>query len=338
MMLPNQIKNYSFSVAKQGMYRAAEVEEFKNKVYTAYSDLVKSNASLKEKFASLSDLVSEYNEGKNSIATTLIKSQSYADEIVEEAKKKAEEFSAQKKQEADKYYDEKIALANELHEKAETELERVMKQVSAKAEEYIEKINAQANDIIASANAQASTIVSRAYGDAKKARETCDDIVAQANKTLPEIKTEVVSFKTQTQKLLNIITQAIDSLDVPDVIEVEFESDKETEKQTVQAQSAEEFVYDLSAASSDVEAEIEIAPIEEEPNQIQEDQENEAETFEKENSVSDEASAASDYIFQRFSTFTDLFSSSEDEQNSDEEFDVLSSFDEVSDNSQPKED
>lgn len=345
MMLPNQIKNYSFSVVKQGMYRASEVEEFKIKVFDAYSELLKSNTSLKEKFASLSDLVNEYNEGKNSIATTLIKSQSYADKIVEDAKKKADDYYNEKKQEAEKYYTDKLALADELHAKAETELERVMKQVSAKAEEYIEKINAQANDIISSANEQASTIVARAYGDAKKARETCDSIVAEANNTLPEIKTEVESFKVQTKKLLDIITQAIDSIDVPDVIEVEFESDKDNEKQEIKKQVAEEFVYDLSAQNTDSEAELEIDPIEdnifdsqESSDEIIDDEIINDKVVNDEKAAQDDAATASDYIFQRFSSFTDLFSSSDDEQNSNLDFDVLSSFEDTSDSSQPKED
>ena len=313
MMLPSQIKNQTFTSPKPGVYKASEVEEFKSKIYAAYCELMSSNAALKEKFASLSDLVNEYNEGKNSIAKALIKSQSYADEIIQEAEKKANDILEEKKNEADAYYATTVAQADECKKRAETELERVMSQVNAQAEEYIEKINEQAKSIIEDANNKASVIVSRAYGDAKKAREVCYKVVADANETLPIIKSEVSSFKAQSKKLLEIIAQAIDTLDVPDAVDLDFESDTvsepETEKET---ETAEAFVYNVDNSNDDIEEIV-----------VVEDLSEAEDIVEVVNEVDDkddtsENGDASDYIFQRFGAFSDLFSSSDSDSSDDE--------------------
>lgn len=159
MMLPNQIKNVSFPLAGRGAYRSAEVDAFQRKVYVAYSELYSENVALKNKFSSLSALVDEYNEGKNSIATAIIKSQalcdkmvgdakSQADEILSEAQTKAAEEAESKKTFADEYAAEKTAQADEYLKRAETELERVQQDALRQAENYIAGVNEQAAAII----------------------------------------------------------------------------------------------------------------------------------------------------------------------------------------------
>lgn len=320
MMLPGQIKNYAIPATKQGTYKASDVEAFRQKVYAAFCEVVSENNALKEKFVSLSDLVNEYNAGKNSIAKALIKSQTLADETVSDAEKKAEQIIAdaeikaqnilsEKTKEADEYVASKTAKADEYYEKAETELEKAMKAVSEKADEYVAEVNAKATEIITKANEQASKIVSRAYADAKKARETCDDIINSANNALPEISADVESFKAQTLKLLTIMTQAVDSISVPKSVEVEVSNDSDDEIETFEETELPVFSFETEQPKED---------------EIQNNAENEAEKIIEVLEEPAESSAATDYIFDKFSAFDDLFSSLDDETENTENASNLS--------------
>ncbi|MCM1363468.1 MAG: DivIVA domain-containing protein [Faecalibacterium sp.] len=264
MLVPNQIKNFTFQSAGRGAYKAADVEAFKQKVYTAYSELFSEHSAVKGKFSSLASLVEEYNEGKNAIATTMIKAQSFADETINQANEKAEQILAeansqaeqilgQKKQEADLYAAEKTANADSYLSRAESELDSVLKKASKEAEAYIASVNEKAAAIIANANEQASKIVAAAYGDAQKARNTCDDIVNQANAKLVEIKAEVAEFRKETKRLLSIITPVVDDIDVPDDLP-SFESsdntyEEENEPVVQPIEDFEPFKFDPYAAS-----------------------------------------------------------------------------------------
>lgn len=332
MMLPSKIKNQTFTSPKPGYYKASEVEDFKKKVYDAYSELLSSNAALKEKFSSLSALVAEYNEGKNSIATALIKSQSFADEIVSEAEKKSAELYETRKAEADFYYQTKIAEADQCKMRAETELERVMSQVNAQAEEYIARINEQAKAIIDEANNKASVIVSRAFADAQKARETCDVIVAEANEALPVIKGEVDSFKIQSKKLLEIISQAIDSISVPEFVDINFEESAPVEAVEEEADvEIEPFVYsDLtdnneeevaSAMTFDDNYEPDVVEVFEDISSSDDSIISDEDTADNIDSAD---SSSANYIFSRFTRLQDMLSSDNDEESdgeSDDNFD-----------------
>ncbi|MCM1544778.1 MAG: DivIVA domain-containing protein, partial [Ruminococcus sp.] len=227
MMVPNQIKNFNFQPAGRGTYKASEVDNFKQKVYTAYSEVFSENSALKSKFTSLANLVEEYNEGKNAIATTMIKAQTFADETIKDATAKAEKIVAdanaeaeqafnQKKVETDAYVAEKTAEADSYHSRAQSELDVVLQKAAKEAEAYIVSVNEKAASIIANANEQASKIVSAAYVDAQKARTTCDDILEQANAKLAAMKAEVAEFRKETKRLLSIITPVVDDIDVPD--------------------------------------------------------------------------------------------------------------------------
>lgn len=242
MLSPNHIKNFNFQQTGRGTYKASDVDAFKQKIYTAYSELFSENSALKNKFSSLASLVEEYNEGKNAIAVTMIKAQTFADETIKQANSKAEEIIAganeeaqqtlnQKKLEADAYYEEKIAEANAYHKRAEGELDEVLKEASKQADSYIDSVNEKAAAIIANANEQASKIVAAAYGDAQKARNTCDNIIEQANAKLMSMKAEVAEFRKETKRLLSIITPVVDDIDVPDdIAPLELSSDTYEDK------------------------------------------------------------------------------------------------------------
>lgn len=232
MLVPNQLKNTTFPLAGRGAYRAQDVDEFQKRVYVAYSELYSENSVLKKKFASLSALVEEYNEGKNSIANAIIKSQALSDKMLEDAKKQAADLVAQAEQEAnqiladaqkkaDDYAREKITTADAYLSRAETELDRVKKQAEASASDYIQKVNEKAGQIMANANEQASKIVASAYADAKKASEKCDEIIKEARAELDTVKRELALFKAQTKKMIAVVVPALDNIEIPEDIEID---------------------------------------------------------------------------------------------------------------------
>lgn len=301
MMLPGQIKNYQLNVTKQGMYKASDVEAFRQKVYVAFCEMLSENNALKEKFVSLSDVVNEYNAGKNSIATALIKSQTLADETIKNAQIKADEIisDAERKakaiydariKEADDYAAEKTALADEYMETAKTEMDKVLASIDEKAKVYIDDINKKASDIIKNANEQASEVVSRAYLDAQKAKETCDSILENAALAIPAVRSEVDTFKTDTLKLLSVITETVQKISVPDDIDFVSEEINFVPAETIDVDSIVPFDFDNDTDDS-------IAFTE----PLQENADVAVETTEEN----------ADYIFDNFSSFDDIFNSTD---------------------------
>lgn len=303
MMLPGQIKNYQLNLTKQGMYKASEVEAFRQKVYVAFCEILSENNALKEKFVSLSDLVSEYNAGKNSIATALIKSQTLADEtvknaqikadeIISEAEKKAQAIYDSKVREADAYSEEKTSTADDYYNRAKTELDKVLASIDEKAEKHIEEINKKAHEIILNANEQASEIVSRAYLDAQKAKETCDRVLENASLVLPSVSKDVDMFKSETLQLLAVITDAVQKISVPDEIGYVPAEIEEISAETVDVKDIPVFDAAESVPVSEVDEEIveieEIVDVE----------------TDGENTVSDNST---DYVFDKFTSFDDIF-------------------------------
>lgn len=336
MIVPNQLKNTSFPLAGRGAYRAQDVDEFQKRVYAAYSELYSENSVLKKKFASLSALVEEYNEGKNSIANAIIKSQALSDKMIEDAKKqaadliaqaklKAEEIVSDSKKKADDYASEKTSTADAYLSRAETELDRVKKQAEAAAADYTQKVNEKAEKIIATANEQASKIVASAFSDAKKANEKCEAIIKEAKAELNAVKKDIALFKAQTEKMISVVVPALDKIEIPDDIVVD--------------PVAENVVPEISEADDEAIEHFEFQadnPEEESlPDSIDSDSEDE-EVIE----VNDEdalptdfedISSGSDNLSSYFSSFLDDISSSEtdeEEENEEEQENVVSSHDE----------
>lgn len=270
MMVPNQIKMQSFSSAGRGAYKAAEVDGFMQKVYLSYSELYAENAELKKKFASLRDIIEEYNEGKNAIATALVKAQAVADETVKNAKEQAEATLADAKQEAqkivdegkneaDSYADEKKKAADASFENAKAELERIMEKTQKESEEYIAKINNTAKQIIDDANAKAAKLVADAYGDAKKARDKKNEIVETAQKELASAKKELSAFKAGTLELLRSLLPQLEDLSIP---ELEIESEETNEEEPAVICPVIDEPFTVSQTSQEPEA-VAVEPIDE---------------------------------------------------------------------------
>ena len=334
MIVPNQLKNTSFPLAGRGAYRAQDVDEFQKRVYAAYSELYSENSVLKKKFASLSALVEEYNEGKNSIANAIIKSQALSDKMLEDAKKqaadllaeakqKAQELISESKLKADEYVSEKTSTADAYLSRAETELERVKKQAESAAADYTKKVNEKAEQIIANANEQASKIVASAYADAKKASEKCDEIISEAKTELNTIKAEIAAFKKQTEKMISVIVPALDKIEIPDDIDLDSSiAVTEPEGISENKELIEPFVFN--------DAEPEEDSTKEEPDSVMpaeevievKDEDAEPEEFEDVSSVSDKLNS----YFSSF--FEDIHSSSEHEEaTDDDESDESDTFD-----------
>lgn len=350
MLTPNQIKGYPLVQVKQGLYKASDVEAFRQKIYVSYAELASANTQLKEKFSSLSGLVNEYNASKNSIASAIISAQTYANstksdadekakKTIEQANEKAEEILNRKKAEADEYYSKKKEQADAFFKDADSTHERVMSEIKEKSDEFIKSVNAQAQEIIKNANEQAAKIVACAYEDAKKARETSDQIIHDANKNLPQIKTNVDFFRAQVNSLIASLQKTVDSIDIPEKIAIDFaplveEAQKEQEE-------AEKFTYEVfpepkndeplpEPEQEEAEQAISDEPLSETEEENLPEDENEAqEAFELQDeqdelpadNLTDEdepkqgkPSNGTDYIFDRFSSFSDMFSSSDHEK------------------------
>lgn len=238
MMLPNQIKMQTFSSASRGSYKSIEVDSFMQRVYASYAELYSENGELKKKFASLRDIIEEYNEGKNAIATALVKAQTVADQTVESAKnasdamladaeRKANDLVEEKTKEACEYAEKMKQTADSELEKAREEIRRLTEQANNEAKKYIDEVNAKAKQILADANEKSAQIVARAYGDAKKAEDKKNEIIDAAKREYEAVKGEITEFKNSALSLMNILQPKLEALSIPDF---DFEAEQTEEE------------------------------------------------------------------------------------------------------------
>ncbi len=325
MLTPNQISTHKFFQTKQGYYKADDVDDYMGLVFQTVYDLYETNKKIQIRLNGLTKDLETYYKDKDSIAAALIVAETFAsekkesaeksaNEILSEAEKKAELIIDEKKGEADDYYNAKKKEADELISKAETILQE-SKDIAAKnAEEYIAKINAQASEIITKANEQASNIVSRAFGDAKKAKDKYDEIISNANLTLPSINREVSSLKINLTETLNGILEAISSIEVPDEILIETNAINEDDFTYEPVSLPKPLKADeVTDVKEDSEAEDFIEPIEENSEQALEV---EATTQEDSTDIFSSSQNADSFLKQKFN-FDDLFYDNSEENSED---------------------
>ncbi len=89
-MTPQEIKDMTFTKAVFGGYDMGGVEDFVDKVAEDYEALFKENAILKSKLKVLVEKVEEYRNTEDAMRMALLSAKKMADEMIEEAKKKAE--------------------------------------------------------------------------------------------------------------------------------------------------------------------------------------------------------------------------------------------------------
>lgn len=273
MMLPNQITLQSFSQNGKGGYKAIEVDAFLQRVYQSYNKLYMDNKALSEKLDEVLPMLNEYNQRKNSIADALIWAKATAEKNIDEAKdiaektvaeatEKADKLLESRKAEADAYYADKTVAADERVEKAKAEFDRLKQESEVFSDRYIAEINVKTQTIIEDANAKAASIVAEAYGDAKKAREKSDRIIASANAELARLKAEAAKIKNEISALISYAEKAANEVNdsVFDVITNEIDTEKEEiTAKSIDAEEIEKFTFDGIKESYE---EIEDAPAE----------------------------------------------------------------------------
>ena len=255
LMSPSQISSPNFPLAGRGAYRTTEVDAFMQRVAYAYNELLQENAELKNKFASLSSIIEEYNAGKNAIASALLKAETSAshtveaakaaaDQILGEASAKAQTLIREKTQEAETYATEKKAEADAYYQKLQSEMQRVMQTAETQSRQYAEDINAQAAHIIADANEKAAAIVAAAYKDAQAAQEKTEEIISRAQVEIETTRNSIASFKEDALSALSKLLPMIEGIPVEDFTAPALSADA-AEIPQVEAEAAEAKTLDL---------------------------------------------------------------------------------------------
>ena len=265
MLLPNQINNQRFSSVGKGGYRASEVDAFIQRVFQNYNKLYNENNVLKERFASITPLIDEYNENKKSIADALIWAKSTSDktvaeaqlqakELVDAANAEAERIIAEKSAEARAVYEQELNSAKKELEQTKKELEATKNQAEAFSEKYVAEINAKAASVIEDANKNASQIVADAYKDAQTARDKADEIISKANEEIASLRAEALKLKKEIEKAVKFASKAAAEISVEEIAaEAEEEKESITARQ-IDIDTIEEFTLDSIQAEEDAPA------------------------------------------------------------------------------------
>ena len=268
MLSPSQIKSQSFPQVGRGAYRAQEVDAFMERLIENYTELYSENSNMKKKFSSLTSVVEEYNEGKNAIATALVKAQAVADQTLESANAKAEAVLAdataqaqalldEKKQEAETYAKEKKETADAYFRKAESELQRILTEAEAQSRNYVAEVNAKAAAIIADANEKAANLVAAAYKDAQAAREKADEIIARAQVEMTTTQNAIAMFKQSAIASLGQLMPMVQAIKIDESAAAEIENTVSAELPKVEAQTADAPTFDLEGLFSTFDMNVE---------------------------------------------------------------------------------
>ena len=257
MLSPNQIKAQSFPQVGRGAYRAQDVDAFMERLVENYTELYSENANMKKKFSSLTTIVEEYNEGKNAIATALVKAQAVADQTLETAQAKADATLAdaqteaqayldEKKGEAERYAKEKKETADAYFKKAESELQRILNEAETQSRDYVAEVNAKAAAIIADANEKAANLVAAAYKDAQAAQQKADEIIAQAKVEMQATKNAIALFKQSALASLGQLLPMVQAIQIDDETAAQIEQAKSSELPQVEPKTATAPTFDLN--------------------------------------------------------------------------------------------
>lgn len=324
MLTPNQISSHRFFQTKQGYYKAEDVDEYMSLVYQTVCDLYDTNKQIQKRISGLTGDLEAYYKDRNSIAAAIIGAQTYANEKIEEADEKAKTIISEAVTNANEIFEEKKNEADMMLEKAQTALDDALENAEKKAQEYIDQINKKASEIITNANEQASKIVSRAFADAKKAKDTCDDIINGANEVLPAVSQDISVLKMHLQETFESILNMVDSIDVPDEISIERTAIDE-----------EGYVVEEEPAPASLTLE-EVEPVEEIAEEIAEEASEETEEPEAEEiAENSEPETEEKSVPTLEEEITDLFSSSKSiDELIDKKLDFDDLFSIISDNSE----
>lgn len=89
MLTPLDIQNKEFAKSFRG-YKETEVDMFLDEIITDYESLYKENIELKDKIASMTEQIKQYNNLEDTLKNTLVIAQGTAEEVTNTAKQKSE--------------------------------------------------------------------------------------------------------------------------------------------------------------------------------------------------------------------------------------------------------
>lgn len=245
MMTPLQISSHRFSPSGKGGYKAAEVDEFIQKIYKNYTKLFNDNNTLNERLQSISPVIDEYNKNKAAIANALISAQNAADSKLEEAEQSAKAVVEEAEKKAEAYYVQKTHEADEKLAELQRNYTKLKTDSDAYKEKYFADVKVKANEIISEANEKAASIVAKAYDDAKTARERADKIIDEANEELKKIKAEAAKIKAELAGLIALANSVNEGISDFEPIEKKSEAESEAEE-TVAPVELPDFELSLS--------------------------------------------------------------------------------------------
>lgn len=247
MMSINEIKNHSFKLQRGGSYKASEVDAFMLEVRATvdalaatYENAKKDNEELYRKMNVLADKIEEYRKSEDSIRSTLLTAQRFADTVIAEANEKAESLVSHAQQQADStiasvkgetddYVITKKNDADMYAAKLTSQADTYLAQKTADADELFAKAKSEYDEKIGQAEAKASAIVEKAQSEAAKVISDCEEkkaeIIAKANTQADEIVANTQARIENSQKKLDDLKAmtAQFKLSVADVLKREIE-------------------------------------------------------------------------------------------------------------------
>lgn len=256
MMSINEIKNHSFKLQRGGSYKASEVDAFMQEVRatidalaTTYENAKKDNEELYRKMNVLADKIEEYRKSEDSIRSTLLTAQRFADTVISEANEKAEKlvseaqakadeaiasvkgetddyvitkkndadiYAANLTAQADSYYAQKKAESDELFAKAKSEYDEKSAQAEAKAAAILEKAEAEALKVINDCEEKKSEIIAKANTQADEIVANTQARIEFSQKKLDDLKAMTAEFKLSVADVLKREIELLDEITVND--------------------------------------------------------------------------------------------------------------------------
>lgn len=176
MLTPKDLRDHEFPMAGRNAYRAADVDEYMDEVFSSYDQMFRENAEIVRKLQVLADRLQKYKDDEENIRNALVEAQRMKNSIIVEAQQKAQGQLTET--------EEKIRAARE--------------SVDAKAGEIIDKANVQAEDILKDARAEAAEIIERAH---KKATDLLDTANAIYEDKVGSVEEEAAKESAYLKKI-----------------------------------------------------------------------------------------------------------------------------------------
>ena len=197
MLAPNQIKNYQFQPAGDGLYRADEVDAFFGSVSAAYEKLYQEHGDLLKRVSMLAEKVKDYRDEEELIKKTLLVAQKKADEIESSAKQYSESTIAaadKRAQEMNVATEERarVTLANANQESA-----AILKSARETAEKTGNMARSKAESMLNEAKSRAQQMLTEAQKKRDEVLGSLETEVQRETQALAAVRGQSKTFKAQ---------------------------------------------------------------------------------------------------------------------------------------------